>query len=355
MPEPAFGALSTDFRSDTITQPSPAMYSAIADAPLGDDVFGDDITTNALEMQAAQLLGKEAALFLPTGTMANSVAIAVATRPGDEILALDDSHVFLNEQAGAARLWGVQTRTLNGVAGCPEPPAILAAIRPNDIHAPRTSLLCLENTHNFQGGRVIAPSRLAAIHELCQVRALHLHLDGARLFNACVAAGVGPTTFTSHCESVMVSLSKGLRCPAGALLAGTANFIKEARRVRKVLGGGMRQTGILASCGRVALSTGIESLAEDHLRARELAVGLSPIAGLAVKPDPPETNILLVDLAPELALKQGALLAHLEEHEVRAIALRVGRLRLVTHAHITPDGVARTVAAFRSYRGVRSS
>ncbi|MFQ5655859.1 MAG: threonine aldolase family protein, partial [Planctomycetota bacterium] len=277
---------TVDLRSDTVTHPTEEMLRAMVSAPLGDDVFGDDPTVRALEEEAAALVGKEAALFVPSGTMANSIAVAIATRPGDEIILMDDSHTYLFEGGGSARLWGVHARPLPGEDGCLDPVEVEGAIRPDDPHFPRTSMVLLENTHNMQGGIVVAPEEIARVAAVCRPHSLTLHLDGARLFNGVVALGRPATDFTAPADSVSVCLSKGLSCPVGSLLAGSAEAIGEARRVRKVLGGGMRQAGVLAACGRVALREGIERLADDHRRAAALARGLAALPGVRIFPDP---------------------------------------------------------------------
>ncbi|MCA8961880.1 MAG: aminotransferase class I/II-fold pyridoxal phosphate-dependent enzyme [Planctomycetes bacterium] len=333
-----------DLRSDTVTWPTESMYRAMRVAPLGDDVFGDDPTVIELEKRAAALLGFEAALFAPSGTMANSIAIGVATRPGDEMLVMEDAHVFLFEQGGAARLWGVQPRTLPTVDGCPAPEQIEGAIRPDDPHFPRTSLVCLENTHNMRGGIVIAPERIAAIGEVCRRHGLHLHLDGARLFNAAAALDRPVTDLTAPVDSVMISLSKGLQCPVGSIYASSASHVAHARRLRKLLGGGMRQAGILASCGLVALNDPTAVLREDHRRAREIAGGLGRIDELRVTA--PETNIVMVELHSPAPGDYRRLTERLGQQEVRVVNILDRRIRLVTHARIGDDAVPGTIRAF---------
>ncbi len=286
-----------DLRSDTVTHPTDAMRRAMLEAPLGDDVFGDDPTVNALEREAAIFLGKESALFVPSGTMANTIAIAISTRPGDEMILMDDCHVFLHEGGGSARLWGVHSRPLRGRRGCLEPSDVEVAIRADDPHHPCTRLVCLENTHNMQGGLVVTPDRIDAVAEVCRRHGLKLHLDGARLSHAAVALGVPVPRLTASVDTVSCCFSKGLSSPVGSVIAGTTKAMAEARRVRKTLGGGMRQVGILAACARVSLEEGVQRLEQDHARMRAIADGLRKIDGVRLLPDPPETNILFVVVA----------------------------------------------------------
>ena len=339
-----------DLRSDTVTHPTEAMYEALRAAPLGDDVFGDDPTVNALEEEAAALLGKEAAIFTPTGTMANSIAIAVSTRPGDEMILMEDSHIYLYEAGGSARLWGVHARPLPAASGVLTPEAVRAAIRADDPHHPRTRLVCLENTHNMQGGRVVPTEAIEAVAEVCRSEGLHLHLDGARLFHAAVALGVPPAEVARPVDTVSACFSKGLSCPAGSILAGSASAITEARRVRKVLGGGMRQVGILAAPARVALQRGIDRLREDHLRCSRLAEGLHPLAGATLNPDPPQSNILFVRFEGLDGAGHESLVEKLGERGVRALTAGHRGIRLVTHRQIADGDVERTIEAFQALR-----
>ncbi len=341
----ARGAPAHDFRSDTVTRPTPAMYEAMRRAELGDDVFGDDPTVAALEAEVAERLGKEAALFVPSGTMANSIAIAVSTRPGDEAIMMEDAHTFLFEAGGCARLWGVQTRTLAAERGAPTPEAVESLVRGDDVHFPRTSLLCLENTHNMQAGIVVAPERIAALGEVCRRHGMQLHLDGARLFNAAVASGRTPRDFASAADTVSVCLSKGLSCPVGSLLAGTRERMREARRVRKVLGGGMRQAGVLAACGRVALREQLPLLAQDHERARRLAAGLARLPGVRVSPEPVETNILMVEVSGAEPGRYRRFQTALAREGILIVNILDRRLRFVTHREIGDDAIAAALAA----------
>ncbi|MBN1442447.1 MAG: low-specificity L-threonine aldolase, partial [Planctomycetes bacterium] len=282
-----------DLRSDTVTRPDAAMREAMARAAVGDDVLGDDPTVQALEERAARITGKEAALFVPSGTMGNSIAIAVLTRPGDEVILESQCHSFNFECGGAARLWGVQTRPIAGERGQIPLEAIEAAIRPeDDIHEPRTRLVILEQTSNVAGGCVLPLEYLRSVGALCRKRGLAFHIDGARVFNASVASGVEVAEYAAAGDTVMFCISKGLGAPVGSLLAGSRELMEEARRIRKLLGGGLRQAGVLAACGLHALERNVERLAEDHRHARELADLIAPLAARGLEVTPPETNMV---------------------------------------------------------------
>lgn len=324
-----------DLRSDTVSKPTDAMRRAIAGAEVGDDVFGDDPTVNRLEAMAAETTGKEAALFVASGTMANLVAVMTHVRPGDEILLGDQSHIFNYEVAGAARIAFAQPHALRNLPGGGLDPAeVEAAIRPPNIHTPRTTLLCIENTHNRCGGEAIPLTLMDELAALAHRHGLKVHLDGARLFNAQVALGVPAARIARDCDTVSFCLSKGLGCPVGSVLCGPAEFIQEARRNRKLLGGGMRQTGILAAAGIYALENNLERLAEDHANARRLAEGLSALKPFA--PNVPQSNIVVADI------REGKLedwLKAFREAGVLAVAFGSQRLRMVTHINITPDDI----------------
>lgn len=334
-----------DLRSDTITHPTPAMYEAMRDAVLGDDVLDEDPTVHALEREAAKLLGKEASLFVPSGTMANTIAIAVSTRPGDEIVLMEDAHTYLYEAGGSARLWGVHPWPLKTEGGCPTPEQVERAIRSEDPHHPRTSLVLLENTHNMQGGVVVPPERIAAVAAVCREHDLALHMDGARLFNAVAATGREAVEFTQHVDTVSCCLSKGLSCPVGSVLAGTEAAIAEARRVRKLLGGGMRQAGILAACGRVALAESIDRLGEDHRLARKLGAGLASLDGLTVFPDPPQSNIVMARLPGDDRRRHLHWSEALARRGVLAFDIGDSCVRFVTHRHLDEPALDAAIEA----------
>ncbi|MGE4601628.1 MAG: GntG family PLP-dependent aldolase [Planctomycetota bacterium] len=340
-----------DLRSDTVTHPTAEMYRQMATAPLGDDVFGDDPTVNRLEQVSAERLGKQAAVFVPSGTMANTIAVGTLARPGDEMLLMEDSHIYLYEAGGSARLWGVHPRPLTPVDGCLDADMIRDSIRPQDPHQPRTSLICLENSHNMQGGRVISAAQVAPVVEVARQSGLRMHLDGARIFHAEVALATPAADIAAPFDTVSFCLSKGLSCPIGSLLCGSTDDIAEARRLRKLLGGGMRQVGVIAAAGLVALDEGIDRLAEDHRRCRELADGLRDLDGVHLAPDPPQTNILFVHFEDLDGAGHEALAADLEARGIRALAVRELGIRAVLHRQIDDQGLQRTIEAFHQLRG----
>lgn len=329
-----------DLRSDTVSKPDEAMREAIASAEVGDDVFGDDPTVNRLEAMAADLLGKEAAVFVPSGTMANLVAVMTHAGRGDEILLGDQSHIFNYEVGGTAAIAGAQVHALpNQGDGSLDPDVVEAAIRPPNIHHPRTALLCLENTHNRCGGAAIPADSIDRLCNVAHEHGLKVHLDGARIFNAAVALGVPAARIAQEADSVSFCLSKGLGCPVGSLLCGSREFISAARRNRKMLGGGMRQAGILAAAGIYALEHNIERLADDHRNAKALAAGLARYD--AFVPNDPQTNIVVVDVV------RGGLdgwLNAFAAEGVLAVPFGRQRLRMVTHINITAADVAEALA-----------
>ena len=280
-----------DLRSDTVTRPTEAMRRAMLEAPVGDDVFGEDPTVNRLEAYVADLLGKEAALYAPSGTMTNQVGVQVNTNRAEEVLLHEGSHIFVYEAGAPAMLSGVQLRTLPGENGVIDPETVRAAVRPEDVHFPRSRLLCLENTHNTSGGKVFPLEDFAAVAATAKELGLKVHLDGARLFNAQAATGVAASEWCAHADTVSVCSSKGLGAPVGSLLAGNEETIGVARRSRKALGGGMRQAGIIAAASLYAFENHVDRLAEDHAHARKLARGLRE-AGYEARE--PETNLVLV-------------------------------------------------------------
>jgi threonine aldolase len=338
-----------DFRSDTMTAPTPAMRRAMAEAPVGDDVWGEDPTVRALEEEGAALLGKPAALFLPSGTMANQVAIHVHCRPGDELLCEERCHVFFHEGGGIARWSGTQVRSLRAADGFPAPDQLAAAIRGDDPHYPRSRLLVIENSHNMAGGRVAPPARVDALAAAARQHGLQVHVDGARLMNAAVAAGCSPAALVAAADSSTLCLSKGLGAPVGSLLAGDTAFVKAALRARKAFGGGMRQAGVLAAAGLIALREGPALLVRDHARARHLARGLAELPWARVDVAAVETNIVMLDLDGGGAVEPDALLAHLREDGVLAAKAGPLRVRFVLHRDVPDDGVERCLAACRAF------
>lgn len=335
-----------DLRSDTITKPTPAMRRAMAEAEVGDDVLGDDPTVKRLEALAAERLGKEAALFVPSGTMGNLVCLLTHCGRGDEVILGDQAHTYIYEQGGSSAVGGIHPRPLpNRPDGTLDLDAIEAAIRPDDPHQPRTRLIALENTHNRCGGAVLPVSYMQAVGELARRRGLKVHLDGARIFNAAVALGVDVKELVADCDSVSFCLSKGLAAPVGSVVVSTADFVREARRARKVLGGGMRQSGVIAAAGIVALTEMVDRLAEDHANARRLAEGIADLPGIVLDPTTVQTNIVIFELEhPQLSPQQ--LADELHQRGIWLFAIGGRRLRAVTNYHITARDVDRAIEAF---------
>lgn len=336
----------SDFRSDTVTQPCAAMREAMATAKVGDDVFGDDPTVNDLQARAAKLFGMESALFVPSGTMGNLIATKVHSNPGDEIIVEKTGHMFNSEGGGGAWIAGVQVRTLDGPEGklCPE--EVKKAIRPDDAHFPRTSLLTIENTHNFYGGRVVPLDHLKKLRAVADEAKIAVHMDGARVMNAVVASGTETREYGKIADTIMCCLSKGLGAPIGSLLIGSHEHIAKAHRYRKALGGGMRQVGIVAAAGILALEEGPKQLLQDHKNARALAEGFHDIDGLILNPNHCETNILFVKTAggPACDKKVAAALA---EEKILGIAIGDLGIRFVTHRHIDESDIDRTISVMK--------
>ena len=335
-----------DLRSDTITRPTPAMRRAMADAEVGDDVFKEDPTVNRLEEMAARRMGKPAALLVASGTMGNLVSQLAHCGRGDETILGDQSHVFFYEQGGASALGGIHPRTLpNNADGTIDVEKIEAAIRPDDDHFPASRLVILENTHNRCSGTPLTAAYTAAVGALAQRHGLKLHIDGARLFNAAVALGVDAAELAAPADSVTFCLSKGLAAPMGSVLCGDGAFIARARRVRKSVGGGMRQAGIIAAAGIVALTEMTDRLAEDHTNARALAVGLAEIPGLQINPDAVTTNIVYFRVTGK-GLDAPAMVARLGEQGVRVLPTATDQMRAVLNYHVTAADVNRALAGF---------
>lgn len=336
--------MTIDYRSDTVTQPTPAMREAMMAAPLGDDVFGDDPTVNALEEKAAQLFGKEAALFCPSGTMTNQIAIKVHTRPGDEVVCDQLAHIYNYEGGGIAFNSGCSVRLLQGDRGRFTAQMVQDSINPDDPHFPHTSLVAIENTCNKGGGVIWDETEIARIGQLCRDNDLKYHLDGARLFNALVETGQGAAAAGAHFDSVSICMSKGLGCPVGSLLIGEKHFIHQARRLRKVFGGGMRQAGLLAAAAIYALDHHVERLKEDHQRAKALA-SICENQSWVRSVVPVETNIVVVEL--EDASQQTHMLDQLEANGVLAVPFGKGKIRFVTHLGISDDDLAKTESGMK--------
>ncbi|MHC4789619.1 MAG: low-specificity L-threonine aldolase [Planctomycetota bacterium] len=338
-----------DLRSDTVTVPTPQMREAMMAAEVGDDVYGEDPAANRLEAMAAELLGKEAAVFVPSGTMANLVAIKVHTRPGDEIILDAESHCYHYEGGGYAAVAGASVRFIHADRGIIQPEQIGPAVKPPNVHFPRSRLVVIENTHNRGGGSLYPVGTVESIGEVCRERGLRLHMDGARLLNACVAAGVDPIDYTRHVDSVCLAFSKGLGCPVGSVVAGSREFAERARRVRKMLGGGMRQIGYLAAAGAYALRHNIQRLAQDHENARLLADGIREADGLRLKWDPPDTNMAYFDVLPPHTA--GGLLQVMDAEGIRIGLVGGATFRAVTHMGIAREDVERVVEVLQEHYG----
>ncbi len=334
-----------DLRSDTVTRPTPEMRRAIAEAVVGDDVFGDDPTVNELERRAAEITGREAALFVPSGSMGNEVAVMAHTRRGDEAIVETGSHIYNYEAAGPAVLCGVQLAPLTGEMGILTAARIEKAIRPDDPHEPVTRLICLENTHNRAGGVVYPLETMREIYGLAEARGLKVHLDGARIFNAAVASGIDAGEYCALCDSMMFCLSKGLGAPIGSVVVGDRDFIKRAHRNRKLLGGGMRQAGIIAAAGVYALENNIGRLADDNARARRLAESVSGVPGVAIDLETVQTNIVVVDVAGS-GLGMDEAILRLEEEGILVLPFGGTTIRAVTHLDIDDDDIDRATMAF---------
>jgi threonine aldolase len=339
-----------DLRSDTVTKPTPAMRKAMAEAQVGDDVFGEDPTVNLLQEKVANLLGKEAALFVPSGTMGNQLSIKSHTQPGDEVIIESSSHPYNFEGGAGAALSGIQFQCLRGVRGILDASQIEEAIRPADHHFPVTKLVCLENTHNRGGGSTFPLEKMAEIYRLAKSKGLLVHLDGARLWNASVATGIKPHEYAQWADSVSVCLSKGLGAPIGSLVAGSELFIDRVHRFRKMFGGGMRQVGIIAAAGIYALDHHFERLKEDHQNAKRLAVSLKEFKGVSIDPRHVETNIVIFDVAnTRMTALQVAEMMKKESILIHAIGKT--QIRLVTHLDVTAEDIEKALKAFRKVLG----
>jgi len=325
-----------DLRSDTVTVPTPEMYEAMATAKVGDDVYGDDPTVRELEEYSAELLGKEAALFVPSGTFGNQLALFTHCERGDEVILGEDCHIVAYEVGAAAVIAGVQLRTLPTVKGEMDPAAVEARIRAENIHYPRTGLICLENA--YSNGRVVSLEYMKSIFEIAQKHSIPVHLDGARIFNAAISLGVEAKELARYADSVMFCLSKGLCAPIGSILAGTRDFIAVARKKRKLMGGGMRQVGVLAAPGLVALKKMIPYLAEDHKNAELLGAELAKIPGIKVFSEDIQINMVFCDISatgydPELLVRK------LYERGIKVNAAENGLMRFVTNYWVSRDDI----------------
>ncbi len=334
----------SDFRSDTVTRPTPSMLEAMVSARVGDDVLGDDPTVRALEEQIAALFGHEAAVFMPSGTMSNQAAVAAHILPGEEILVESSSHIFQFEGGALARVAGAHVRVLEGEGGMIPLETLRNAVRPPSLHMPRTALLCLEQTHLFAGGAIVPISYLRQVREWSQEHGIPVHLDGARLWNAQVETGIPFEEYGAVADSISLSFNKGLCCPVGSILIGNGAYIERARRVRQWLGGGMRQSGYLAACALVALQEVLPRLIEDNSRCRRLGGVILGLPGLRIAQRTVDTNILFVEVTHH-DLDAPMIQAALEDEGVLALALGPRLLRFVTHQYVGDADVDRAAAA----------
>jgi threonine aldolase len=335
-----------DLRSDTVTRPTPAMRMAMAEAEVGDDVFGEDPTVNLLQDKVAALLGKEAGRFMPSGTMSNQAAIKTHTQPGDEVICEKECHIFNYECGAPSAFSGVQLHPIKGINGFFSGEDVEQAVRPSNVHHPLTRLVWIENTHNRAGGTVCPAGQVEAVREVAVRHGLAMHLDGARLWNASVATGVPLKTVASRFDSVSVCFSKGLGAPVGSLLAGTEGFITKARRFRKMMGGGMRQAGVLAAAALYAVDHHIPLLEEDHRNARRFAEAIAELPGISVDLDTVQTNIVLIRLNGTNLSAQEAVRG-LKGKNVLVIATAPDRIRAVFHLDVDKEQVNDAIQAFR--------
>lgn len=341
-----------DLRSDTVTKPTPEMREAMAEAEVGDDVYGDDPTVHRLEALAAETVGKEASLFVPSGTMGNLIALLVHCQRGDEAIVGNKSHIYLNEAGGMSALGGIQPNPVpNQKDGTLALDDIRAGIRTEDVHHPITRLICLENTQNVCGGAALTAEYTRRVGELARENHLALHLDGARIFNAAAAQRVDVKELAAPADSVMFCLSKGLVSPIGSMLAGTKQFIARARRLRKMLGGGMRQAGVIAAAGIISLETMAKRIGEDHRRAKLLADGLRHIAGIVLDENTPQTNMIYFNLAEHVPFDENAVIERVSKYGVLVDWADKRRFRLVTHYWIDDAAVEKTIRAFELVLG----
>ena len=335
-----------DFRSDTVTRPTPGMRRVMAEAEVGDDVWGEDPTVNRLEAEVAEMFGHEAAVFACSGTQSNQMGLRVHCVPGDELLIHETGHICNFEGGAPAALSGISIRTVPGLGGMPDVSDLEARVRPDDQHFPRTRLVCLENTTNLGGGRVFSLAHLQRVSQWCVERGLRRHLDGARVFNALAAGGYSPRQLGACFDTISICFSKGLGCPLGSILIGSSADMRQARRVRKMFGGGLRQSGIIAAAALYALEHHVERLQEDHANAKRLAEGLGKLPGLQIDEQTVETNLVFFELHREVGTAV-QLAAALRERGILAGPMGGQRMRMVTHLDVTADDVEAALGAFK--------
>lgn len=336
----------SDFRSDTVTRPTENMRKAMAEAVVGDDVLGDDPTVQKLESLAAEMVGKEAALYVPSGTMANSISIKCWTTELDEVIVEERAHLYNMESTHMTFIARVTPRPLLSNRGAMDPEEVERNIRKPTVHIPRTSLICVENTHNNWSGAVVPMENLKAIREIADRHEVKIHFDGARVFNASHATGIPVKEYAKIGDSLMFCLSKGLSAPVGSVLTGPKDFIDYGRRVRKALGGGMRQVGVLAAPGIVALTEMVDRLKEDHVRAKKLALAIQDLPGIDLNPDHTDTNIVIFGFN-HAKISIPEFLARLKDRDILALATTGGRIRFVTHNDIGDKDIEKAISAFR--------
>ncbi|MGV7221901.1 MAG: low-specificity L-threonine aldolase [Nitrospinales bacterium] len=340
-----------DLRSDTVTQPTKHMREAMAKAVVGDDVLNEDPTVHNLQNLAAEMFGKESALFVPSGTMGNLISLLVHCQRGDEVILGDQSHIFLNEVGGLSALGGIHPRILpNAQDGTINLETIESSIRHDDLHYPPTRLICLENTHNYCSGSPITKEYMAEVGKIAKNHNLNIHIDGARIFNAANALGTTVKTLAADADSVMFCLSKGLSAPVGSLICGGTNFIKKAKKIRKMLGGGMRQAGHLAAAGIVALEQQVEKLKEDHSNTEKLIEGLKNIEGIEVNDKFAKTNIIFFNLTKNTPSSE-AFLENLERKNIKILMIENGRFRAVLNRHITEANIVQVIKTIKDILG----
>lgn len=336
-----------DLRSDTVTKPSAEMRRVIASAEVGDDVLGDDPTVHTLEQRSAELLGMQAAVFTPSGTLANQLAIRAICEPGDELIIDQTTHSYNYETGASAALAGCSFHLIRSSLGIYGPEDVHAGVRPDNIHAPKSRMVIIENTNNRGGGAVWSVEQVAEVAQAGRSHALHVHIDGARLMNAAVATGVPPTAFTQHADTVSLCFSKGLGAPVGSVIAGSEAFIARARRFRKMYGGAMRQAGLLAAAAIYALENNVERLAVDHANARKLGEAVHELPGLSTRLEALQSNIVMIDIDAKIGSGQ-QVADRLEASGVRVLSLGPRSVRAVTHLDVDQAGIDAAIGAFRA-------